>query len=60
MKKINTSGEVLKTLDMRLNLPGDDLSFSLSNSAQRYKFFISNSVTMIISSSGIDIDGICK
>jgi hypothetical protein len=33
MKKINTSGEVLKTFDMKLNLPDDDLYFSLSNSA---------------------------
>jgi hypothetical protein len=42
---------------MNLNLPNDDLSFNLSNSAQGYKFFISNSVKMIISASGINIDG---
>jgi hypothetical protein len=56
-KKTNASGQVLKTFDMNLSLPNDDLSFSLSNSAQSYKTCNSNSVKMIISASGIDIDG---
>jgi hypothetical protein len=37
MEKINEYGVVLKTFKMYLNLPNDDLSFSLSNSAQSYK-----------------------
>ena len=37
MEKINEYGEVLKTFKMYLNLPNNDLSFGLSNTAQIYK-----------------------
>ena len=53
MEKINEYGEVLKTFKMYLNLPNNDLSFGLSNTAQIYKKIISNSLKMIISASGM-------
>ena len=60
MKKINTYGVVLKTFDIKFNLPDDNLYFNLSNSTQNYMFFINNSVKTTISANGIDVVGNVK
>jgi hypothetical protein len=53
IKKINASGQVLKTFDIYFNLTNDDIVFSLLDSQNNFNFLIGSVVKMIISTSGV-------
>ena len=56
MKKINASGQVLKTFDMYFDLTNDAIVFSLLDSAYGFNFLIVAVNTMTLSGSLLNIN----
>jgi hypothetical protein len=56
IKKINASGQVLKTFDIYFNLTNDDIVFSLLDSAYSFNFLIGAVNETTLSGSGLNIN----